>query len=97
MPFERAGDLTREVDLIEEVGRVHGLDDIPAELPRLVGPRSAHAGAGAASSASRGSAADLGLCEAITYHLVPEADLDARCMIADGRPAPRRWCGWPTR
>ena len=42
-PFERARDVTREADLIEEVGRIHGLEGVPAELPRLRGPRPAHA------------------------------------------------------
>ena len=37
IPFERARDLTREIDLIEEVGRIRGLEDIPAVLPRMVG------------------------------------------------------------
>ena len=36
VPFWRGEDLRREIDLIEEVGRHTGLDDIPAELPRLV-------------------------------------------------------------
>ncbi|MGI9539255.1 MAG: phenylalanine--tRNA ligase subunit beta [Miltoncostaeaceae bacterium] len=36
-PFERRVDLTREEDLIEEVVRVHGLDAIPEELPRVAG------------------------------------------------------------
>ncbi len=31
-------DLAREVDLIEEIVRIHGLDDLPATLPRVVDP-----------------------------------------------------------
>jgi phenylalanyl-tRNA synthetase beta chain len=34
------GDLTREADLVEEVGRVHGYDNIPAETALRVGPSS---------------------------------------------------------
>jgi phenylalanyl-tRNA synthetase beta chain len=84
IPFERGADLTREIDLIEEVGRIHGLGDIPAELPRI-------AGAGRltpAQTLERRLArlcADLGLSEAITYRQVPEADLDA-LGIADDDP-----------
>ena len=54
VPFERGADLTREIDLIEEVGRIHGLDGIPAEMPRVVGPRAAHARPRRCSTGSRG-------------------------------------------
>ena len=38
MPPDRHYDVTREVDLIEEVGRVHGLDEhLPATLPGAAG------------------------------------------------------------
>jgi phenylalanyl-tRNA synthetase beta chain len=33
IPYWRDADVQREVDLIEEVGRIHGLDKIPATLP----------------------------------------------------------------
>ncbi len=38
VPFERHYDVTREVDLIEEIGRIHGYDEhLPATLPESVG------------------------------------------------------------
>ena len=51
IPYERGADLTREIDLIEEVGRIRGLGDIPAELPRLVGTGRLHPGPGAGAPA----------------------------------------------
>ena len=84
VPFERAGDLTREIDLIEEVARIHGLDAIPAEMPRVVG-RGRRSPAQALAHRLERLAADLGLFEAITYHFVPESDADALHM-APGDP-----------
>lgn len=86
IPFERAADLTREIDLIEEVGRIRGLDDIPAELPRLVG-RGRLTPAQALERRLARLAADLGLSEAITYRQVPESDGDALRLAPDD---PRR-------
>jgi phenylalanyl-tRNA synthetase beta chain len=38
VPPDRDGDVSREVDLIEEVGRVHGLDEhLPSTLPAVAG------------------------------------------------------------
>ena len=37
VPYTRRRDVTREIDLIEEVARIHGYGRIPAELPRMVG------------------------------------------------------------
>jgi phenylalanyl-tRNA synthetase beta chain len=38
VPPDRHGDVTREVDLIEEVGRIHGLDEhLPSTLPAVTG------------------------------------------------------------
>jgi phenylalanyl-tRNA synthetase beta chain len=38
VPPDRDGDVTREVDLIEEVGRIHGLDEhLPSTLPAVAG------------------------------------------------------------
>ena len=59
VPFERGADLTREIDLIEEVGRIHGLDAIPAEMPRVVG-RGSRSPAQALQHRLERLAADLG-------------------------------------
>ncbi len=86
VPFERAGDLTREIDLIEEIARLHGLDAIPAEMPRFSG-RGRRSPAQALEHRLERLAADLGLSQAVTYHFVPEADADALRMARDD---PRR-------
>ncbi|HXX69518.1 MAG TPA: phenylalanine--tRNA ligase subunit beta, partial [Polyangiaceae bacterium] len=74
-------DISREVDLIEEVGRVRGFDAIPEELPSIrasrdAGPRQA------AARRAREAAVATGLSEAITYAFVSPADL-----VAAGAPA----------
>jgi phenylalanyl-tRNA synthetase beta chain len=35
VPYWRWLDATREIDLVEEIGRVHGLKNVPVELPRI--------------------------------------------------------------
>lgn len=75
VPWWRIADLQREVDLVEEVGRVHGLDRIPAVLPRLTAHASLTPQQQVVRRLSR-YAADQGLSEAITYRFVPEADGD---------------------
>ncbi len=69
-------DIGREVDLIEEVARVHGYDAIPATLPAIrasrdAGPRSLLA------RRAREAAVASGLSEAITYSFVSPGDLAA--------------------
>jgi phenylalanyl-tRNA synthetase beta chain len=69
-------DVSREVDLIEEVGRVVGYDVIPATLPALrpsrdAGPRQALA------RRARGAGVAVGLSEAVSYAFVGQRDLEA--------------------
>jgi phenylalanyl-tRNA synthetase beta chain len=86
VPFERAGDVTREIDLIEEVARIEGFDQIPAVLPR-----TAVAGGRSPAQALREKLADRlvtrGVSEIISYRFVPEADADRLQMSAED---PRR-------
>jgi phenylalanyl-tRNA synthetase beta chain len=64
-------DLVREVDLIEEVGRLIGLEKIPEEIPAVALP-------GGLTPAQRNLRvlrrllADLGLAEAVTYPFGPD-------------------------
>ncbi len=83
-PFR--GDLLREIDLIEEVARLHGYDRIPAQAPHVaprVGgkdPREAFA------DRVREVLASLGLLEVCTPGLVPagEAEVLVRNPLAQG-------------
>lgn len=86
VPFERRRDVTREADLIEEVGRVHGYHRVPAVLPRLVGNGRRTPAQVLVRRLSR-LACDLGLSEAVTYRFVPESDADALRLAPDD---PRR-------
>ncbi|HUS67992.1 MAG TPA: phenylalanine--tRNA ligase subunit beta [Kofleriaceae bacterium] len=68
-------DLTREVDLIEEVMRLHGYDNVPATLPRLAAPPSGRADR--RPDAVRAALTALGMSEAITYGFTSPARLEA--------------------
>jgi phenylalanyl-tRNA synthetase beta chain len=69
-------DVSREIDLIEEIARVRGFDAIPATLPavrpsRDQGPRQA------LSRRVREAGVAMGLSEALTYAFAVPADLEA--------------------
>ena len=81
-------DLTREADLIEEVGRMHGLDTIEPVLPpiardleRAGEPESRFA----FWSRIKRWGAGLGLNEAINYSFVGHKDLDHLGLAREGR------------
>jgi len=59
-------DLSREVDLVEEVIRVRGIDSVPTELPPVRGSREV-GGREALEHAARRAASGAGLSEAITF------------------------------
>lgn len=81
-------DFEREADLIEEVGRVYGLDAIPPVLPKVMRPLDQ---AGAPESEYdfwrriKGWGRGLGLNEAINYSFVGQKDLDHLGLPAEGR------------
>jgi len=68
-------DITREIDLIEEVARVRGMDAIPAVLPR-VRPSREDAPRERISRRARAAGVELGLSEAVTYSFVSRAALE---------------------
>lgn len=80
-------DLRREVDLIEEVGRLGGLDRVPEDLPETSLPGGLTPAQQKVRTLRR-LLADLGLAEAITYPFGPDrwrSDLG----IEDDHEAPR--------
>lgn len=64
-------DLTREVDLIEEVARIHGYDKIPEDEPISVAP-SAKRPFDVAVEKVRGVMTSAGFCEAMTPSIVTD-------------------------
>lgn len=81
-------DLTREADLVEEVGRVYGLDAIEPVLPPLRHPLDA-VGAPESRFAFWGRirewGAGLGLNEVVNYSFVGHEDLDFLKLTREGR------------
>ena len=67
-------DLRIEEDLVEEVGRLYGLDKIDARLPKLPPPQARSTGK--IEKQTRQCAAELGLSEAITYSFVSPSELE---------------------
>ncbi len=75
-------DLGREVDLVEEVIRVRGMDAVPALLPAIRASRDV-GGREELARRARDAGASLGLSEAITYNFT-----SARALEALGAPKP---------
>src|SRR5207248_5589261 len=71
-------DLTREIDLIEEIARLRGYDTIPVERHiAALGETAGTTREERATAAARASLAADGLDEALNYSFVPEKDLAA--------------------
>lgn len=81
-------DLEREVDLIEELARVHGMDRIPAVLPRVAKSLDAIGQKDTRFDFAmllKRWARGVGLREAINYSFCGQADLDLLGLPAQGR------------
>ena len=89
-PPVRRNDVTREVDLIEEVARIDGLERLPTTLPgearrgRAPDPRPARA-----PRAPRTLLAGRGLHEIVGWSFADPGLLDRLRLPADARAAPR--------
>lgn len=83
-------DLEREVDLFEEVARVHGMDRIPEKLPRISKAAEAKITRDTPYGVNRMLktwARGAGLREAINYSFTGQGDLDLLGMPVEGRVA----------
>jgi phenylalanyl-tRNA synthetase beta chain len=75
-------DLRREEDLVEEVGRLIGLDKVPEELPGVPQPGGL-TGEQRKTQLLRRILADLGLAEALTYPFGPNRWMEALGVTRD--------------
>jgi len=77
-------DLTAPIDLVEEVGRLHGYADVPSVLPSAPSGYGLTHGQKVRRSVSR-ALAEHGWTEVLTYPFVSEARLDDLRIPADDR------------
>ena len=80
------GDLEREIDLVEEVARIHGLDQIPAPSPRAIVVAGVDDRPAQAVAACRRALVGLGVRETMNYSFLSEKLLNQ----FDPAAAPRR-------
>jgi phenylalanyl-tRNA synthetase beta chain len=85
VPADRHGDVTREVDLVEEVARVHGLDEhLPSTLP-AVGQAGGWSREQRLRRRAEDAMRDLGFDEAVGWSFTDPAEA-ARLRIPEGDP-----------
>jgi phenylalanyl-tRNA synthetase beta chain len=77
-------DVEREIDLIEEVARHHGYNNITRTLPRMKEPSGGLTSVQLGRRAVRDALLGTGMSEAYTFSLVSPADLAAAGLPAEG-------------
>ena len=70
VPLFRAGDIEREIDIIEEIARIYGYEKIPVTLPNL-NIRSSSDRSEAQVKRIKTILVDAGLSETVTYSMLP--------------------------
>ena len=86
VPFERHYDVTREVDLIEEVGRIHGYQEhLPSTLPESVGQGGRLSGEQALRRRAEDVVRDLGFDAVVNLSLV-DPGMPARLRLGADDP-----------
>ncbi len=84
-------EMDREIDLVEEVGRIHGYDEVPATLPTREARLSTVVGWDRSAEVEgrlRDVASAAGCLEVVNYSFVSEADVAATLPAIPGAPAP---------
>ena len=76
-------DLTREIDITEEIARVYGFENVPPTVPDSKGSADGLSPEQVAVRAARDTLAAAGLCECVSYGFVDPADI-ARLVLPDG-------------
>jgi phenylalanyl-tRNA synthetase beta chain len=86
VPPDRHYDVTREVDLIEEVGRVHGLDEhLPSTLPAVAGRAGGLSREQRLRRRAEDAMRDLGFDEVVGWSFTDPGEWE-RLRIPDGDP-----------
>lgn len=70
------GDITREIDLTEEIARIHGYEDIPSSLPELMPEAVSTSDTGSLRHRIRTILNGYGYSEVINYSFVSPASAD---------------------
>lgn len=81
-------DITREIDLIEEVARIHGYDHIPTTLPRGVNAAAGRALSQRLEEQAKDALVRCGLSEVVTYSLESVAAVERAGLALPGEIAP---------
>lgn len=71
------GDIKEDIDLIEEIARIHGYDHIPATLPKMSVSEEERKSAFNQERAVRPLLADSGFFEVITYSFIAPENIEA--------------------
>ena len=80
-------DVTREIDLIEEVARMHNYNRIPSTMPKILPSRLPISGIETIVEDARDAMTSMGFCEAVNYSFI--SDLQSRQMGSDPDELPR--------
>jgi phenylalanyl-tRNA synthetase beta chain len=86
VPFDRHYDVSREADLIEEVGRIHGYDEhLPSTLPEAVGQGGRLSGEQTLRRRAEDVLRDLGF-DAVVNLSLTDPGMPARLRVPHGDP-----------